>query len=93
MDEKQKRSHEDHLLENLGNALAPIVEDMLRRLTPSMAVNVCDLVNNGRAKLSFVCRMNPLEVHPALVGEKDQVMELPTLRGTGKVNIPAKEVN
>ncbi len=93
MDEQQKKSNEDQLLETRGDALTPIIAEMLRRLTPSMAVNVCELVNNRRSKLSFVCTLNPLEVRAALVGEKGQVMQLYTLAGIGDVDIPAKEAN
>ena len=93
MDEQQKKSQEDQMLETLGDALTPIIADMLRRLTPNMAVTVCELVNNGRAKLSFVSTLNPLRVNGAVTGEKGQVMQLYTLAGTGKLNIPTKEVN
>lgn len=93
MDEQQKKSNEDQLLETLGDALTPIIAEMLRRLPPSMAVTVCELVNNGRGKLSFVCTLNPLEVRAALTGEKGQVMQLYTLAGIGKLNIPVEEVN
>ena len=93
MDEQKKQSNEDQLLENLGDALTPIITEMLRRLPPSMAVSVCELVNNGRSKLSFVCTLNPLEVSAALTGGKGQVMKLYTLAGIGKLNIPVKEVN